>query len=326
MTQDHPDMMDAETVKEEAQAWLRRLESGEATKADAAALDIWRAQSPRHAKAFADAVLLWKVLGDAAQLAPAAKQPVAVRSHRPIARRALLLGGGAMAASAAAVSVIRPPLALWPSFSELSADYRTAIGESQQIELAGQVALRMNTRTSVDLRSSSDDGERIELVAGEAGIKAQDQHSRPIMVIAGDGHVQATNASFNIRKSDANVAVTCIHGEVDVRCKAGASTIRGGQQVMYNDRQISGIAAVDADVVTAWQRGLLIFRDVPLTDVVEEVNRYRPGRIILANSNLGSRRVVANFQTDRIDDVIVFISKVMNVPSRSLPGGIVLLG
>lgn len=331
MNRDHRNTTEDAVVAEEAQAWLRRLESGEATQADASALDLWRARSPRHAAAFADAVLLWNVLGDAArmssaQIAAGSGKSAMVTHRSKIARRALIVGGGAMAASAAAILLARPPMDLWPSVSELAADYRTATGETQRIDLAGQISVQMNTRTSVDLRAASTDAARIELLAGEAGIRTADQTSRPIVVVAGSGDVRASKAAFNILKNDSNVSVTCIDGEVDVRCPAGAHTIKSGQQVIYNDRRISGVASVDADIVTAWQRGLLIFRDVPLAQVIDEVNRYRSGRIILTNSALKTRQVVATFRTDRIDDVILFVSKVMHVPARSLPGGIVLLG
>ena len=78
--------------------------------------------------------------------------------------------------------------------------------------------------------------------------------------------------------------------------------------------------------MTAWQQGLLIFRDVPLARVIDEVNRYRPGRIIVVDPRLGRREVVADFRLDRLDAVVEFVAQVMKAPVRSLPGGIVLLG
>ncbi len=86
------------------------------------------------------------------------------------------------------------------------------------------------------------------------------------------------------------------------------------------------IAVVDPEVITAWRRGLLIFRRVPLARLIDEVNRYRSGRIVLIDAQLGRRQVVANFRLDRIDEVVDFIAKAMNIPTRSLPGGIVLVG
>jgi transmembrane sensor len=70
----------------------------------------------------------------------------------------------------------------------------------------------------------------------------------------------------------------------------------------------------------------LVFREVPLARLIDEVNRYRSGKIVLLDSHLAQRRVVATFRLDRIDDAVTFVRQVMNVPARFLPGGIVLLG
>src|ERR1700730_17612972 len=133
-----------ETLRDEALAWLRRLNSGEATPADVAALDKCRARSARHSHAFAEAALLWNVLGEATRQAVASNPALGVTApdrNMHLARRALLAGSGALAASVAAGGlIIRPPLDLWPSFSEFAADYRTQTGERQQFEVAGHVS------------------------------------------------------------------------------------------------------------------------------------------------------------------------------------------
>jgi transmembrane sensor len=103
------------------------------------------------------------------------------------------------------------------------------------------------------------------------------------------------------------------------------ATLGPGQQVSYGDRGLGAVSMTDPAVVTAWQRGVLIFRDVPLAQVIAEVNRYRPGRIILANRALAERKVVAGFRLDRIDDAVKDLTRSLGVQTRSLPGGIVLL-
>src|SRR3974377_1873781 len=64
----------------EALAWVIRLNSGTATTDDAAALALWRAQSPEHEAAFGEAVRLWRDLGQATRelLGAAGRSPVAV--------------------------------------------------------------------------------------------------------------------------------------------------------------------------------------------------------------------------------------------------------
>ena len=64
------------------------------------------------------------------------------------------------------------------------------------------------------------------------------------------------------------------------------------------------VTPVDAATISAWRRGLLIFRNQPLSQVIAEVNRYRPGRIVLTDTALSQRPVYAVFHIDRINGVI----------------------
>jgi transmembrane sensor len=313
------------SLQEEAQAWLARLASGSATADDLGALNAWRGRSPEHRRAFAEAALLWNLLGDATRRAVAEERPAGVRT---LMRRRAFIGGGLMAASfAGAAAVVHPPLDLWPSWSEFAAEYRTHKGERRQIELADAMAIQINTQTSIDLRPATDDGiVRIELISGEAAVTSQKPRMQDIVVHAGSGRAQARNAAFNVRRDGNAVSVSCIKGDVLVTCDAGTTMLGNGQQILFNERGMSQVAAIDPDVVTAWQRGLLIFRDEALSRVIEEVNRYRFGKIVLLDNKLGQRRIVANFRLDRIEDVVDFVADVVRAPVRRLPGGIVLLG
>ena len=60
--------------------------------------------------------------------------------------------------------------------------------------------------------------------------------------------------------------------------------------------------------------------------VIAEVNRYRPGRIVLIDRSLGDEEVTARFRLDRLDDAIAQIHEVFRARIRTLPGGLVLVG
>jgi len=325
-----PDLTPADraALRTEALDWLRRLHSGEATPADAEALERWQARSPAHARAFADAALFWGVLGEAAGKAEHDRVVAmpAPRPDRQLARRGFLVGSAALAASAAGVLVVRPPLALWPSVAELAADYRTGTGERRQIEIENVAAVELNTRTSLDLRPPRDGDPRIELITGEAAVSTRGGADRELVVIAGNGRAASRDASFNIRKDGAAVSVSCTAGTVAVTCADRTVAIRVGQQVAYDARGAGEVTAIDPEAITAWKRGLLMFRRAPLSRVIDEVNRYRSGRVILVDAALGQRQIVANFRLDRIEEVVDFMSKAMGIRVRSLPGGVVLVG
>ncbi len=85
------------------------------------------------------------------------------------------------------------------------------------------------------------------------------------------------------------------------------------------------MAEVDSAQVTAWQSGLLVFRSKPLSLVIDEVNRYRSGKIIITNSDLKQRVVNGTFQVNKLDDFVGQVQQLFGARATSLPGGIVLL-
>ncbi len=323
MTEPELPGMDPSTA---ARRWVLRLRSGEVTQADLDAFARWRGESHEHRRAFAVANAHWSQLREAAQNITT-KQRSADRLS-VVSRRALF--GGAIAASigGAAVLAVKPPLDLWPTFSQLMADYRTDIGERRQVAFADAVSVEMNTRTSLAVEGHATDARQIELIEGQIAVTAGangSKQSTPFVVVAGQGRTRASRATFDLRYDGDSVVVTCVDGEVSVECQSGQETLRASQQISYTSRGFSGVAVTDGHVAEAWRRGLLVIENQPLSQVIPEINRYRRGRIVLLNDDIGRLPLDATFRLDRIDEVVPKLVQLFNLRARNLPGGIVLL-
>src|SRR5690606_29381237 len=99
----------------------------------------WRAQSPRHRRAFERERMFWQEL----QVLDGGLRATAARAPRRIGRRAFLAGGGAAVAASAAM-VAMPRLLLWRD-----ADYTTAIGEQAEIPLPDGSVASLNTDSAI---------------------------------------------------------------------------------------------------------------------------------------------------------------------------------
>lgn len=315
---------DVDPLVREAIAMVVRLTSGEATTADAVEIRQWRSQSPAHEAAFKQAAKLWKDFGTVAA-AKASQQATRTRilgMDRVVARRAFL--GGAIAAAAAGYVVVRPPLGLWPSWGELLADHRTGKGEQQKIAISPDISIELGTLTSVSVRSGANQPS-IELISGEAAITSASAANDPLVVLAGDGRVTASQASFNARCLDGVVAVTCLTGTVEVEFGRQTTRLGVGQQVSYTSAGLGSVENVNLDQTTSWRSGMLVFHNKPLVDVIEEVNRYRPGRIVVTNSELGRRVVNGTFRRDQLETFIAQVQRLFGAKVTALPAGLVLL-
>jgi transmembrane sensor len=311
----------------EAIAWALRLKPGVATACDVAAFKDWCMQNPAHAKAFAKTRHLWDALGPAGQnlFDPNALENLAASQRsraNQIGRRAFLTGTVAASAAVAAYAAIHPPLDLWPSIAELNADYRTATGEQRRIALANDIAIDMNTQTSIGLRPFTEDADRIELIAGEGTVKTR---SHAIEVTAGSGHARGVNAVFNVRRDSDKVSVTCLEGEVSVACQTSLVTLASQHQVSYSDTGLAPISQTDSAAVTSWREGFLVFHDARLSEVIAEINRYRRGRIVIVSEALGQRPVNGRFYLARLDEVVDKFRNAFGARVTSLPGGVVIL-
>ncbi len=314
----------SDAVRTQANQWWVRLHSGSARQSDAQSFQQWLEQSPEHRVAWQELTVTMDTvtpgLQAARDLLPEWKAPAAPPVFT--ARRAFM--GGAFAASAlAVVGVVHPPWGLWPSFTELTADFRTGVGEQREIQLGQAVAIQMNTQTCINRRDTAQ-GAGIELVEGEVEIRVLDGAASHLHVQAGPGRMQAQQAQFNVRYTGKNVTVTCLQGQVQVQASQ-IITLQAGQQTVYDYERIHAVQRPNLDQVSSWRRGYLAFEGQPLADVVEELNRYRPGKIVVYSDSLKSRPVYLSLSISDMDLALDMLRAMSGIRVQELAGGIALV-
>lgn len=316
-------MTTQDALERQGLAWVNRLLSGEMMVSEAADLRRWCAYSPAHQVAFAKAVHLHKSVQLCVEVrrTGALAQPVKTLdpSRYRIERRLFL--GGALAAGAA-YCVVHPPAHLWPALAELNADYRTGKGERRMIAVASNVSVELNTQTSVNFVK---DGARraVSLVSGQAAVSTR---GGAVAILAGFGHVMIKRGAVDVFRDENGVRVTCSDGVTMVRHAQQTVALEAGHELTYTQDDFGAPRAVDPSIATAWQLGLLIFRNAPLTDVVREMNRYRAGRIIVADEALGRRTVYGVFEIAHLDRAIQQVHRLTGAKITALPADVVVLG
>ena len=313
----------------QARAWLIHLTSGAATREDGEAFRRWCLSSAQHAEAFARTRQMWEALGPAiAMHEENARRTARVPPRHGIRmnRRAFL--AAAVSASVAAVFVGRYGLDLG---LDLGADrdasrWRTAVGEQRSVSVAPGVVVDMNTSSDIGLRGGDARGAHLRLHSGEAVVRIDASRTSPFVVELAEGRiVSAPGTSFAIRCIDDEAAVTCLDGETRLSVGASDVVVKPSQQVAFDARGVSAPTAVNPDTALSWRNKVLIYDNQPLADVVADINRYRPGRIVITDRTLGARRVHARFTLDQMADVATLIQDAYGAHATHLPGGWVLL-
>ncbi|QBZ92796.1 DUF4880 domain-containing protein [Pseudomonas viciae] len=304
-----PDATPQARLDGEARDWLILLTSGRATVADARALRQWCGQSPEHARAFEQAKALWHGLQPAAQ---------ALQAPRHFGRRALL--GGAIAAS---VGFLLIRATVPGGVSGLGADYITEVGEQRRVELVDGISLELNTQTRLSRLPLNDGGQGLELLSGE--IEVQGRSPQTVSVQAGAGWISAARARFNVRYTDQSVCATCLEGVVQVQVQGQSFRLEPGMQLTYDTGRVGTPQHADVSAAVAWRDQVLVFNDATLARVIDEINRYRPGMLLLLNRELGLRKVQARFRLDQLAGVALLIRDAYGAKCTELPGGVVVL-
>lgn len=317
-------------LEREARVWLRLLSSAEVKPWDAEGFKRWLGTSAAHREAFNEVKQRWSAMKPLAgeflrsHPAEAARHDAAV-GGRPRHNRRAFLGAAMSAAAVAGVAIVYPPARLWPSPAEWGADYRTGTGEMRAITLASQVSVTLNTQTSIRQQTVQDAGRAgIDLLNGEAAVDMK-AGSAQFSVVAGAGRAIASGASFEVRYLDGRACVTCIEGEVRVEHPAGTRILRAREQLLYDAALLSGVANVELAHVSAWRHGELVFDSTRLAAVIDEINRYRAGRVVLMNDSVRDSAVSGRFLVASLDSALTQLQHTFDLTARQLPGGLLVL-
>jgi transmembrane sensor len=307
-------------LEAEARAWIVRLKSGTATEADLSRLAAWRQASPAAEAAFGRARAVWAALGPALDADASAR---VVPLHRPgMSRRAIFgAGAGAIAAGLAGVAwfgATREPAA------SAGVIVATAKGERRRLAIGQTAVADLNTASRVRVWTEAG-VQGLELLKGEAIMTVAPSPLR-IVALVGRALVSSRGGQFLMRIEGEAASILCLKGQVRVSAGAERLTLDPDQLVTIAAEAVRLSRTADVESATSWRSGQLVYENRPLADVVEELNRYRPGRIVVRGEGLAERRVSGVVQLDRIDGALTNFARSLGVGVTRLPGGVVILG
>ncbi|MEX2449317.1 MAG: FecR family protein [Rhodospirillales bacterium] len=296
MTESSSDKSDTDQPGDRAIDWLVRLNADSATEADRAAFAAWRTADPAHEAAARASEALWRDLGHTRQADEFRR--TAVNEAACAARRTRITRRAVLAGAAASVAVIALGSNTLAPVSGFFADHVTAIGERRTVTLPDGSHASLNTASALSVGYSESE-RRIVLHGGEVWFGVARNTARPFIVEAANGEAKAVGTAYAVRHRDGgDVDVIVTEGLVDVSTKADGRVLRlkAGEAAAYGVRhRLARRRDTDAETVTAWRRGKLIFNRRPLGEVVAELERYRRGRIVVLGDGLKTLRVTGVF-------------------------------
>ncbi len=203
--------------------------------------------------------------------------------------------------------------------------YETSIGDAKKVTLADGSLIELNTSSRVEVDYSRS-MRTVELSGGEAYFNVEKDATRPFVVKTSLAAISVTGTSFNVSTIDDRSVVHVLTGVVDVRPKRGPpSTLLAGDAIAIEQNGASGpVLRYDPSLVFGWRTGKARFRDAPLGDVLQSLNRYFPTPITLADQSLATLPVTGEFDIRDRDTAVAALKLVFNLESADEPARTIL--
>lgn len=307
----------SDPISEEAIAWFARVQSDRRTRADEDRFAHWLKQDERHRQAYARVESLWRLAGP--QIVP---RPLETHARNKWFSAPKIVAAAAVAAMAAGFAFFftRPDTISAGSFA-------TPAGEQHELKLSDGSTVTLNTRSEVSIDVGKD-YRLVRMARGEARFNVAKDAARPFIVDTGSARVRALGTAFDVRVSASRVAVTLVEGRVEV-ASAAVGTARKPPVVLSAGQQFaldlgSGeqrVQSVSLDRANAWLQRQLIFDALPLSEAVEEANRYLPNPVSVADPSLQDIRVSGVVRAGSVDSLIGSLESSFPVKAIQTPSG-----
>ena len=304
-----------------AAEWIARLGGAPLGEDEKRALAAWLAEDPDHRAAFDEASFTWRELG-ALRHDPGLLREDHPTRRRPLGKRRAVQIGALIGFLILTASLARYQLG--DPWLLAAADYHTAPGELRTVTLEDGSSIELGPSSAIALGFDARE-RRIELLAGEAFFAAAPrgaQEHRPFVVAAAGGTTSAKGTQFVINQANDGANVLAIEHQVEVALQQNGQrsgvVLSPNQQVHYASATGMGpVRPQNVETATAWRRGMLVFDNAPLRDVVDTLNRYRRGRILILDDALAQRRVSGVFATNDLHEAIETITSELGIGARS---------
>lgn len=316
-----------------ANEWVTQVRAGCLTPNQYAEFERWCAADPRHARAVAAVEKTWELM---AQLRGSPRlamytepKPLSLRKRLGIWRPHS--GWSALALRWPAVAMCLM-LFVWGGLHldqwhiQLQADYYTSVGEVRSIVLedGSQVILGSQSAFSVDYDRQK---RRVYLLQGEAVFAPAartEAEPRPFVVTAAGATGTALGTRFLVRVTGTDQGLVGVteHSVQLAMDNEPSRVLKEGESATFAaSTGIQPLEQVLADE-TSWQRGQLIFRSQPLDYVLQRVDSYRPGRLLLLNRQLADQRFSAVLPIADLDKSITLevMQQQLNLKSLNIAG------
>lgn len=309
-------------AEQQAILWQARLSSDLISDSQRAEFQQWLAESPENRAAWQDINAFWTGLD---KLAPA---DLGLENTEPalLLPKAKPLKKVVKTGLALAASLLLTLIAAYQQMDYYLADFRSSTGQQRQIALSDGSTLLLNTASAVSV-DFSEQQRLVTLTQGEAFFQVAGDAQRPFVVKTLAGEVRALGTAFDIKQQNREVSVTVFEHAVKITNATGESYARltQAEQITFSRDQFHSPSPVNLQRAAAWHQQRMVFQDKPLAQVAAELERYRPGKILIVSDAIKQLPITGVFDIADTDLALQAIAQSLPVRMRKITDSLVIL-
>ncbi|MFK7903819.1 MAG: FecR family protein [Chitinophagales bacterium] len=205
-----------------------------------------------------------------------------------------------------------------------SVKVQTFRGMEKEVALEDGTKIWLNENSILTYPESFDDKERKVRLVGEAFFEVERDENRPFIIMNKDTETRVLGTSFNVRTSQESVAVTVRTGKVSLTSRAdkGKSVVleAGDKGVFDVKKKALDKGKIGDNNDWAWQTKRLVFRDAPISRVINVVNKYYNIQMDAKDKSVLNCQFTSEFEAASLEEVLEVLEGTLEIEIKEAKG------
>lgn len=320
--------------QQQARQWFLKLQDDSAVRADTFyRFNCWL-EKPENEKAYQSVEQTWNALG---QLSHTTEGQLLRRHAKAQSQQGSLLTTLSTlvhnrflhASIAATCSVICFALvfAFYIPSKSITQEYTTAATETRELTLDDGSLITLTPKTNI-LVTFEKHQRSVALTNGHAFFDITKDNSRPFTVKHNKYTVKVTGTAFSINTKRDEFSVMVDEGHVvveDIKNSAESNHLSAGQAIQARNGSLGEISQGHSNQLSLWKRGVLVYRDVALDQILAETNTYTLQQIFPATTQLGKTQISLSINISQLDELPSILEALLPIKAVKAEYGKIML-
>ncbi|WP_192349416.1 FecR family protein [Algoriphagus sp. Y33] len=188
----------------------------------------------------------------------------------------------------------------------------TGPGEKLTLVMADKTRIIVNSGSEISFYSDYGVSDRVINIKGEAYFDVVSDSSKPFKVITEEVTTTALGTEFNVYSRNNDYRIALVEGKVAVDKVGNQVELTPGLMALWSPKGKASddfsVGSFEAERVTAWKEGNLIFERKPFGDVLHDLSEWYSVDIRVDESIDVNKKVIGTFQNKNLKDILTGLS------------------